>query len=150
MRSTPGPAKDSTGRPRRKCSTSSYRYSNNPVLQRPVESGQYTSIRFTETVALEGLVASIGSAGSAYDNAAVETVMGLFKNEAITKGSPFTVGPLRTVTDVEEATIDWVHWDNNQRLHSALGNLPPEEYQRNYHAKNHGPSTGDAANKTAA
>ncbi|WP_157887868.1 IS3 family transposase [Frondihabitans sp. PAMC 28766] len=34
---------------------------------------QYTSIRFTETVALEGLVASIGSVGDAYDNAAAET-----------------------------------------------------------------------------
>ena len=111
---------------------------------------QYTSIRFTETVAFEGLVASIGSVGDAYDNAAAETVMGLFKNEAIAKGSPFTAGPLKTITDVEETTIDWVHWYNNQRLHSALGNIPPEEYERNYYAENHGPSTGDAANKTAA
>ena len=47
--------------------------------------------------------------------------MGLFKNEAIAKGSPFTVGPLKTITDVEETTIDWVHWYNNQRLLSALG-----------------------------
>jgi hypothetical protein len=28
---------------------------------------QYTSIRFTETVALEGLTASIGTVGDAYD-----------------------------------------------------------------------------------
>ena len=40
---------------------------------------QYTSIKFTETVALEGLIASIGTVGDAYDNAAAETVMGLYK-----------------------------------------------------------------------
>jgi hypothetical protein len=33
----------------------------------PIESAQYTSIRFTETVALEGLTASIGTVGDAYD-----------------------------------------------------------------------------------
>ena len=50
---------------------------------------QYTSVRFTETIALEGLTVSIGSVGDAYDNAAAETVMRLFRNEAITKNSPF-------------------------------------------------------------
>ena len=43
-------------------------------------AGYGTAIRFTETVALEGLVASIGGIGDAYDNAAAETVMGLYKN----------------------------------------------------------------------
>ena len=34
-------------------------------------------MQFTETLALEGLSASIGSVGDAYDNAAAETVFGL-------------------------------------------------------------------------
>jgi putative transposase len=38
---------------------------------------RHSSIRFTDTVALEGLVASIESVGDAYDYAAAETVMGL-------------------------------------------------------------------------
>lgn len=116
----------------------------------PVESAQYTSIRFTDTVALEGLVASIGSVGDAYDNAAAETVMGLYKNEAIAKNSPFRTGPLRTIADVEEVTFDWVTWYNNERLHGYLGNLPPEEYERNYYDRDIGPSPGEAANTTAA
>jgi putative transposase len=120
------------------------------VLHPPVESGQYTSIRFTETVALEGLTASIGSVGDAYDNAAAETVMGLFKNEAIRNGSPFRSGALKTLADVEEIVFDWVTWYNNDRLHSFLGDIPPEEYERDYYARDNGPSTGDAANKTAA
>jgi transposase InsO family protein len=61
-------------------------------LLRPVEFAQYTSIKFTETVALEGLVASIGTIGDAYDNAAAETVTGLYKNEAVAKTSPFVTG----------------------------------------------------------
>ena len=76
--------------------------------------------------------------------------MGLFKHEAIAKDSPFRAGPLQTEADVEEIVLDWVNWYNNDRLHSALGNIPPEEYERTYYAQDHGPSTGDAANKTAA
>jgi hypothetical protein len=37
------------------------------VLQRPVEPRQFTSISFAETLALEGIAASIGSIGDAYD-----------------------------------------------------------------------------------
>jgi putative transposase len=111
---------------------------------------QYTSIRFTETVVLEGLTASIGSIGDAYDNAAAESVMGLYKNEAIKKGSPFQTGPLKCIADVDEITFDWVDWYNNERLHCYLGNVPPEEYERNYYDRNIGSSTGDAATITAA
>jgi len=113
------------------------------VLRRPVEFAQYTSIKFTETVALEGLVASIGTIGDAYDNAAAETVMGLYKNEAVAKNSPFITGPLKTLADVEELTFDWVDWYNNRRLHSSLGNMPPEEYERNYYAETTGPLSLD-------
>ncbi|TFC79302.1 hypothetical protein E3O45_04285 [Cryobacterium sp. TMS1-20-1] len=110
---------------------------------------QYTSIKFTETLALEGLVASIGTIGDAYDNAAAETVMGLYKNEAVAKTSPFVTGPLKTLADVEKLTFDWLDWYNNRRLHSALGNMPPEEYERNYDAETNGPINIETANKTA-
>src|SRR5699024_6633292 len=53
----------------------------------PVEAGQliahsdagsqFTSIRFTEHLELEGIAPSIGSAGDAFDNALMETVNGL-------------------------------------------------------------------------
>jgi len=67
-------------------------------------------VRFTETLALQGLSASIGSIGDAYDNAAAETVFGLFKNEAVASGSPFRTGPLRHLADVEALTMNYVHW----------------------------------------
>lgn len=94
---------------------------------------QYTSVRFTETLALQGLSASIGSVGDAYDNAAAETVFGLFKNEAVKAGSPFRTGPLRHLADVEALTMNYVHWYDQDRLHSELGYLSPEEYEQAYY-----------------
>ncbi len=43
-------------------------------------------------IALQSLLASTGSIGDAYDNAVAESLMGLFKNEAIAAGSPFRTG----------------------------------------------------------
>jgi len=126
---------------------------------RPVATGmihhsdagsQYTSIRFTETLALQGLSASIGSVGDAYDNAVAESVIGLYKHEAVATGSPFRTGPLRTLTDVETITVEYVDWYNNHRLHSLLNNLTPEEYEQAYYASPTGPPPGDAANKKTA
>jgi len=75
---------------------------------------------------------------------------GLYKNEAIANGSPFRTGPLKTITDVQEITFDWVDCHNNQRLHGYLGNIPSEEYEATYYAEQTAPSTGDAANNKAA
>jgi putative transposase len=126
---------------------------------RPVPSGmihhsdagsQYTSVRFTETLVLEGLAASIGSVGDAYDNAAAETFMGLFKNEAVAAGSPFRTGPLRTLADVEALTMNYVHWYNHERLHGELDYQTPEEYEQAFYAQPTGSPPGDAANKKPA
>jgi putative transposase len=64
--------------------------------------------------------------------------------------SPCRTGPLKGLAEVEEIVFDWVNWYYNDRLHSYVGNIPPEEYERDYYARNIGPSTGAAANKTAA
>lgn len=42
---------------------SNYARFNNPVLQRPVELAQYTSILLTDHLALEEILPSIGSVG---------------------------------------------------------------------------------------
>jgi putative transposase len=94
-----------------------------------------TSISFAETLVLEGNAASIGSIGDAYDNALAETTIGLFKTEAVGPASPFRTGPLRTIDDVEYATMEWVDWYNNRRLHSQLNYIPPEEYEAAYYAR---------------
>ncbi len=108
------------------------------------------SIAFTETVALQGLSASIGTVGDAYDNAAAESFVGLYKNEAIATGSPFRTGPLRTLADVETITMNYVDWYNNHRLHSLLELVTPEEFEQTYYAPETGSPSGDAANKKTA
>ena len=97
---------------------------------------QYTSIAFAETLVLEGIAASIGSVGDAYDNALAETTIGLFKTEAVGRGSPFLTGPLRTIDDVEYATIGMGPTGyNGRRLHSQLNYIPPDEYETTYYAQ---------------
>ncbi len=103
------------------------------MLQRPVEPRQYTSIKFTEHLDLEGIRPSIGSVGDAYDNALMECVIGLFKTECI-RTTVFHHGPYRNLADVEWATAGWVDWYNNRRLHSSLGYQTPEEFEHAHYA----------------
>ncbi len=103
------------------------------VLRRPVESAQYTAVRYTEHLALEGIAPSIGSVGDAYDNGLMESVIGLFKTECI-GSSIFHAGPYKTLADVEYATAGWVDWYNHRRLHSTLGMVPPAEYEQAHYA----------------
>ncbi len=109
------------------------------LLHHSDAGSQYTSIRFTEHLELEGIAPSIGSVGDAYDNALMESVIGLFKTEAITTNA-FHTGPLKTLADVEYATAGWVDWYNHRRLHGSLGMLTPAEYeQAHYAAHDHEP-----------
>lgn len=101
---------------------------------------QYTSIRFTEHLDLEGIRPSIGSVGDAYDNALMESVIGLYKTECI-RTTVFHTGAYRHLADVEWATAGWVDWYNNRRLHSSLGYCSPDEFeQAHYAALNREPS----------
>ncbi len=86
-------------------------------------------------MSLSGLRPSIGSVGDAFDNALAETTIGLYKNECIRADSPFRRGPLRTPSDVELITADYVSWYNHQRLMHRLGRIPPAEAEAHYYAQ---------------
>ncbi len=93
---------------------------------------QYTSVRFAETLLLEGLAPSVGTVGDALDNALAETTIGLYKTECAREDSPFRAGPIRTLADLEEITSAWVHWYNTARLMHRLGRRPPAEAEAGY------------------
>ena len=50
---------------------------------------QYVSTRYTERLADAGIESSVGSVGDSYDNALAETIIGLFKTEAIRRQGPY-------------------------------------------------------------
>ena len=100
---------------------------------------QFTSVRYGERLAELGAVPSIGSVGDSYDNALAETVNGLYKTEAIRGPGQ---GPWRNVEDVELATLSWVHWHNTERLHSYLGDVPPDEFEAAFYAAQQTDPTG--------
>ena len=91
-------------------------------------AARYTSIKYTLRLADAGALASIGSVGDSYDNALAESVIGLYKTELVR-----WEGPWRGVDDLELATLNWVHWFNETRLHSSIGDVPPTEFETEYY-----------------
>ena len=94
---------------------------------------QYLSIRYSERLAEAGIEPSVGSKGDSYDNALAETINGLYKAEVIHRR-----GPWKTKQAVELATLEWVSWFNHHRLMGPLGNVPPVEFEANYHRQRAG------------
>ena len=100
-----------------------------PHARRPTKDGlvhhrdrgvQYVSIRYTERLAEAGIAPSVGSVGDSYDNALAETVIGLFKTEAIRR-----LGPWRNLEAVGFAALEGIDWFNRRRLLEPIGNIPP-------------------------
>ena len=76
---------------------------------------QYLSVRYSERLAENQIVASVGSKGDSYDNALAESFNGLYKWELI-----YRQGPWRGLDDVEFATMTYVDWFNHRRLHGEI------------------------------
>lgn len=89
---------------------------------------QYTALRYTDRLAEVGAIASIGTVGDSYDNALAESTIGLYKTECVRVDGPF-----RTVDELELATLSWVHWFNENRLHSSIGYRTPIQAEQEYY-----------------
>jgi putative transposase len=100
------------------------------VIAHSDAGAQYVWVAYTERLAEIGARPSIGSIGDSYDNSLAESVNGLYKTELIRRQ-----GPWRNVDHVELATLAWVDWFNNRRLHSELGDIPPAEFEHDYYAR---------------
>jgi len=85
---------------------------------------QYTSYDYSQTLDDHQVLASIGSVGDAYDNALAESFVDTFKTELIRDRV------WRSRSQLELAIVEYVAWFNNERLHSALGDIPPAEYEQ--------------------
>jgi hypothetical protein len=100
------------------------------ALRGPVESAQYTSFDYTQLLDDHDVLASIGTVGDAYDNAAAESFVDTFKTELITDRT------WASRSQLELAIVRYVAWFNDTRLHESLDDRPPREIEELYAAKN--------------
>jgi putative transposase len=101
---------------------------------------QFTSVRFTERLDEIGARPSIGTIADSYDNALAETTNGLYKAECVF--GPDAPRPWDDVDELELATLSWVHWFNEERLHGHCGDIPPAEFETAFYAAQQTAPTG--------
>jgi len=86
---------------------------------------QYGSLAFGKTLRDSGIMASMGSRGDAYDNAAAESFMATIKTELIHRHR------FKTKDEARLAIFRYIEgFYNPLRRHSALGHKSPAEYER--------------------
>ncbi len=93
------------------------------------QGSQYTSEDYTQVLDDHLVLASVGTVGDCYDNALAESFVDSYKTELIRDRV------WRTNAQLELATVRYVGWFNNRRLHSSIGNRPPVEHERDYWAR---------------
>ena len=99
------------------------------LIQHTDAGSQYTSYDYTQTLADNGVLASIGTVGDALDNAVAESFVDSFKTELIAERT------WATRSQLELAVVEYVAWFNNERLHETLDDRPPQEVEELYAAK---------------
>ena len=96
------------------------------------------SIRYSERLDENDIVASVGSRGDSYDNAMAEAFNSLYKWELI-----YPQGPWRGLDDVEFATLGYIDWFNHRRLHGEITDdnsyVTPAEFEATYYRQTNPP-----------
>ena len=90
---------------------------------------QYVSGDYTQTLADNDVLASVGSTGDAYDNSMAESFVDSFKTELIADRI------WQTCNQMELAIVEYISWFNDSRLHENLGDRPPREIEELYAVK---------------
>ncbi|MAE75776.1 MAG: IS3 family transposase [Planctomycetes bacterium] len=86
---------------------------------------QYASVEFRALLAAHGFQASMSRTGNCYDNAAKESFFHTLKTELVHHER------YRTRDDARASVFEYIEaFYNRQRLHSTLGYMSPDEFER--------------------
>ena len=101
-----------------------------PVVHHSDQGTQYTSLTFTRRLREAGVAPSMGSRGDAYDNALAESFWSTLDRELLAD----KVFLSRDAARME--VFQYIEgWFNPWRRHSALGQLSPAEFERQWRAQ---------------
>ena len=91
----------------------------------------YMSYEYMEALESHGMVMSVGKKGSCYDNAAMESLNGIIKTEALyCRFGKTKVRERRVPIDkLKEAVAKFIEYYNNERPKKRLGWLSPVEFR---------------------
>ena len=89
---------------------------------------QYTSRATAQLCRAYGIAQSVGRTGVCWDNAAAESFLGTLKKELVNRND------YRSRHQARLSIRWWIEaWYNPRRLHSTIGQQPPNEWEDNYY-----------------
>ena len=96
-------------------------------MRRPLEPGQYAAEAYQRVLREHGIVCSMSRTGDCWDNAVTESFFATLKTELIHRQ------PWPTRRAATDAVADYIEgFYNPHRLHSSLGYLSPNEFERRH------------------
>ncbi len=88
---------------------------------------QYTSANFQDLLKENGIICSMSATGNCFDNAVAESFFHTLKTECVYTSSYITRAQAR------QSIFEYIEvFYNNDRLHSTIGYLSPNEFENNY------------------
>lgn len=86
---------------------------------------QYAASDFRNELSEAGIIASMSRRGNCWDNAHCESFFHSLKTELVYRRN------FKTREEAKQAIFEWIEtWYNRARLHSSLGYLTPEQYEK--------------------